>query len=236
MAAGSVAQAAQVVFTQNNAILSTNGALVTQPSTVPTLNVSVGDNVTLYVAARKTGSTSGSFVNGMGLNIAGSSSDGASVQSLSFAIQNPTQQAGTDDDGNPVFINRWVQTDNGTMNSGGLLVNNSLAATLASSTAQIAFPFSSNTLFKYYGDFAFKALTPGTYNLYFQVGPKNISESDNTGTSNFGFGDAAVSNATVGAQSAQPDAVIVIAPIPEPASLGLLGTAVLGVAARRRRA
>src|SRR5436309_195224 len=57
------------------------------PTGNPSISVPVGGTVTLYVWANRTGATG--FVNSLGLDVAGQSSNGGAVAASAFTVTNP---------------------------------------------------------------------------------------------------------------------------------------------------
>ncbi len=142
----------------------------------------------------------------------------------SYAIDNP---GGT-------FAKRWSGANLlGGLNTGGYLVNDARALTTSPTANSVI-----NTPVVY-ATLTVTGIAPGTVNLFYSPSPLTISETNSTAsvnnTSTFGFGDSAVSNTAVGAESAVPDGVITVTPAPEPATLGILGIGLAGLGLTRRR-
>jgi len=209
---------------------TTNG-VANQPTANPTLTLQQGETATLYVLGKRSGA-SGS-VNSLGLNIAQQSGNGGSLTATNWSINDPE---GTNPDGDP--IKRWQGTAPGTLNTPDFLVFDSKAFAVSGTFNQT---LAGNL--RLHGTLTFTATTPGTVNLFLQVGSGTISETNGSTTSTFGrnadgSGDdpTAVNNALIGAASQIADAVITITPIPEPASMSLLGLGAAALLGRRRRA
>jgi hypothetical protein len=216
LAVAGSAQGAVITFGSSNTIA---------PLTNATLSVPVGQTLTFYAWARTSDNTGNEAVNSLGLNIAGRSANGGAITANSYVIDNP---GGT-------FAKRWSGTNLlGGLNNGGYLVNDARALTTSPTANSVI-----NTPVVY-ATLTITGVAPGTVNLFVSPSPLTISETNTTSTvnnaSNFGFGDAAVSNTAVGAESTLADAVVTVVAAPEPATVGVmgLGLTALGFARRRR--
>lgn len=201
-------------------VFSTRGAYPEPAGQNPQIYANVGDSLEFWMLAKR--SSDNGYVQSVSLSIRAESDDGGAIAFPYASIGGGASNVG------PMYA--WDYISDGMQEVDGLAVKD------FSASADYYRPVGSiEGDWEVLGRFYFSVAHEGTTHFYLQVGDGGIQESGGANTSQFGWGDAPVSNMP-GAESGVWDATVIapVPPLPEPGIIVVSGI-VFGLMIGRRR-